>query len=121
MKYFLNDTHEWQYFTLLNQAQCCFGDVERKSMFYIFSSNVELYTKVGYFYDFQNNVIKRDGFKKIDVATSYKALIRLAFNLYNSNNKADVSETFEYLDSNNTTVAINAIKIRFAGLVVSEE
>jgi len=45
-----------------------------------------------------------------------KELIRLAFNLFNGNYKADVLNSFSGLDDDNFEIAINALIIRFKGL-----
>lgn len=46
-------------------------------------------------------------------SSSEKGLVKLAAALFNNHFKCDVNDAFWNLDSNNTAIAIEAIKIRF--------
>lgn len=89
------------------------GDTERKALFYILAGNDDLYNKVDYIYDFEDNSINTDCLEseEVDFCSSSRKLIKLAFNLYNSY-PADVIDTFYLLDNNNFNLALNAIKLR---------
>ena len=94
------------------------GDLERLSMFYILSNNEDLSSKINYIYDFDERSIKSDCLENenVDFCSSSKKLIRLAFNLFNGNYKADVLNSFSGLDDDNFEIAINALIIRFRGV-----
>lgn len=89
------------------------GDSERRSLFYILAGNDDLYSKVDFIYDFEDNSINPDCLEseEVDFCSSSRKLIKLAFNLYNSY-PADVIDTFYLLDNNNLNLALNAIKLR---------
>jgi hypothetical protein len=90
------------------------NDLERLSMFYILSSNNDLYSKINYIYDFDKRSIRPDCLEddNVDFCSSSRKLIRLAFNLYNGFS-AEVLNTFAGLDDNNFEIALNSLKIRF--------
>ncbi len=89
------------------------GDVERKAMFHIFSSNDDLYEMVDDLYDFRKNMIKPECLTKAKLTSSTRALIKLAFNLYNSRFEADVYQVLVYLGEKNLSTALTAMRIRF--------
>lgn len=110
-----------RYEELLQRASVKTGDQEHKALFYILAGNEELYNKINNIYDFNQGMIKHDLLEINEDSPDYitepsssgTKLLKLAFNLYNSQNKADVCDTFAGLDSNNFELAIQAIKIRF--------
>lgn len=97
-------------------------DREVDSMLYIFSENDSLYQKVEQIVDFENRSIKPSILESSILSSSEKALIRLAFNLFNGycNESNSVYFTpsliFWNLDSINTEIAINALRIRYQHL-----
>lgn len=99
---------------LLVKSNSTTSDLERLSMFYIFSGNDDLYNKVNFLYNFDENVIIADCLENChqDFSGSSKSLIRLAFNLFNGY-PGDINEIFQSLDSQNANLAINAIKLRY--------
>lgn len=99
---------------LLGLAESAPNDLERKALFYILSGNLDLYEKVDFIYDFEENSIRSECLEsgEVDFCSSSRKLIRLAYNLYNGYD-ADVLETFAALDENNFNLAMKAIKIRF--------
>ena len=107
-------THEQRLQELLAKDKTHPKDMERKAMFYILSGNDDLYSKVHHIYDFQENSIKSECLESdnVDLSSSARRLINLAFNLYNGL-PADVSDTFYLLDEDNSQLAIEAIKLRF--------
>jgi len=98
---------------LLERAGVDPSDLERKALFFIIAGNDDLYSKVDFIYDFEDNSINPDCLEseEIDFCSSSRKLIKLAFNLYNSY-PADVIDTFYLLDKNNFNLALNAIKLR---------
>ncbi len=102
-----------KYKELLKRDKTHQGDVERKAMFHIFSSNEDLYEMVDELYDFRENMIKPECLTKAKLTSSTRALIKLAFNLYNSRLKADVYQVLVYLGEKNLSTALAAMKIRF--------
>lgn len=112
---YLSREHKEEYERLLQMDKTNEGDTERKALFYILAGNKDLRTKgASCFYDFNNHVIKRDA-AELDYTSGSRALIDLAFNLYNEHpqgNHRSTLDLFSKLDSNNFFLAINALKIR---------
>ena len=110
-----------RYNELLEKDGTKAGDQERQALFFILAGNDELYNKIHNIYDFKGRMIKHDLLEVNEDSPDYIAepsssgtkLIRLAFNLYNSKNKADICDTFAGLDRSNFELALTAIKIRF--------
>lgn len=90
-------------------------DYERIAMWYIFAGNSDLYSKINYLYDFEDHSICPDAFESVDLSSGARALLVLAYNLYNgySGQPADVKQIMVPLDEENRKLAIEAIKIRF--------
>lgn len=93
-------------------------DLERQSLFYIiaYANEGDLYKKVNYIYDFEENCIKFDCLEgSIDLCSSAKALIHLGFNLFNgyAEGHCDVLSILCGLDDTNYQIAKKAIDIRF--------
>lgn len=107
--------HEDRFNELVKRDNTAEDDLERRSLFYILSGNLDLYNKVDYIYDFDERKIKSECLEseEIDFCSSSRKLIKLGYNLYNSSNSADVIDTFYILDDDNFELALNAIKLRF--------
>lgn len=103
-----------KYNELIVKANVHNSDLERKSLFWILANNPDLYSKINYIYDFEDNSIKLECLEEatVDFPSSSVRLIRLAFNLYNGY-PADVSDCLFVLDDENFEIAIKAIRIRF--------
>ena len=109
----------------MGKAQVHPEDRERKSLFYVLSGNQDLRTKdIKKIYDFKEGRLKiRPGEEErelpklpegLNLASSSRALLLLAVNLYNSSYESlSVSDTFRNLDRKNYLLALEAIKIRF--------
>lgn len=114
---FLNDSHKSNFQKLLFLSTLNTYDSERKSLLYLISGNNDIFVKKKHIYDFSNNHAIFKGFNQcnVDFCSSSKALIRLALNLFNgyTDKYTDPLNLLAYLDNNNCTLAINAIKIRF--------
>lgn len=89
-------------------------DIERKAMFCIIAGNEDLYKKVDFLYNFEDHEItpERIENREVDLCTSSKKLIGLAYNLFNGYD-ADVLDTFYSLDEDNFELALKALKLRF--------
>lgn len=115
---FLNDDQEKNFNELISQDKTNEKDVERKALFYIFAGNEDLYNKVNNFYDFEENSIRLEGFEEVDLTSSSRSLVELAFNLYNNYSHLDkemksVLDLFGDLDIENFELALQAIRVRF--------
>ena len=91
------------------------GDIERKALFHILANNVELYDMLHEIYDFKDHSIKPECLQSAKLTSATRSLVNLGFNLYNNYNKVTVYSVFVSLDSDNTQIALDAIKIRFVG------
>ena len=85
-----------------------------KALFLIFS-NDDLFGKVTHLYDFNEHSIKPESLENgdVDLSSSSRKLVKVAYNLYNGHYEADVLDTFAGLDDQNANLDIQAIKIRF--------
>lgn len=103
-----------RFLELLDRDGTHVKDLERKAMFYILSRNDDLYKKVNHIYDFKDHSIKPECLESsvVDLCSSSRRLIALAFNLYNGY-PADVSDTLFVLDEGNFEIAMNAMRMRF--------
>lgn len=103
-----------KYTELIERANVHQSDHERKSLFWILGNNSDLYSKINHIYDFEDNSIKIECLESsvVDLCSSSRRLIALAFNLYNGY-PADVSDTLFVLDKDNFEIAMKAIRIRF--------
>lgn len=118
MTTYLNKEHEERYKILIKKSGMIYEDREREALFYIVAGNPDLHKQVDKVYDFKKQQLccmREDGqvdFSNI-YASSSKALLLLAIQLYNSGTDITVDETFKYLDADNAQIALNAIKIRY--------
>lgn len=114
---FLNKDHENKLMDLINRDVAHPKDVERISLFYILAGNADLYMKSRSIYDFTNHQIESDCLQNgsVDLCSSSRALIKLAFNLFNSYQMdyASPMDLLSVLDTDNFLLAIESIKIRF--------
>ena len=109
----VKEKKDLRYQQLIERSGATPGDLERRALFHIISSNDELYSNVDSIYDFNENVIRTeclDG--EVYISSSSRKLIKLAYHLYNGY-ETSVLEVFSGLDDNNARLAIEAIKIRF--------
>ena len=101
---------------LVKRDQTHLEDIEWTALFWILAGNFDLFGKSKSIYDFKDHSIIPEVLEsdKVDFCSSSRALIQLAFNLFNSF-PADVMGTFRNLDDENYELALEAIKIRFKG------
>ncbi|OOP72815.1 DUF6075 family protein [Clostridium beijerinckii] len=122
---FLNKDHAVNFNELIQKDNTHPRDTERYSLFYIIAGNEDLFRKRKFLYDFESNGIKAncldDG--NVDLSSSAKALVRLAFNLFNSYEDKYTTpiDIFYSLDDKNYSLAMNSIDIRFGRGIESEK
>ena len=113
---FIDNIHKSRYLELLGIAGVSEYNLERQSLFYIISGNKDLYSKKNAIYDFYENAILSDCIisEKVDFCSSSKALIRLAYNLYNGYTDIHTNplDLLCWLDTENFFLAYQAILIR---------
>lgn len=113
---FTSKEHERRFLNLMISDNTYHDDTERQALWYIVSGNRDLYAKRHHLYDFNSHGIKPcldSG--AVDLCSSSRALVRLAFNLYNRYSGEDMApcDLFCNLDSGNMKLALNAIRLRF--------
>lgn len=113
---FIDNSHKGRYLNLIKSAGIYEYDRERQSLMYIISGNNDLYLKKDSIYDFYENVILSDCVisSKVDFCSSSRALIRLAFNLFNgyTDDYTNPLTLLCGLDSRNLLLAYQAILMR---------
>jgi len=115
---FLSKDHENKLMDLINRDSAYPKYLERISLFYILSGNDDLYIKSRSIYDFENHQIEPNCLQQdssIDLCSSSRALIKLAYNLFSSYqvNNTSPMDLLSILDTDNFWLAIESIKIRF--------
>ena len=114
---FQNREHEGNLLKLLVKDQSHPRDKERRALFYILAGNADLYSKADRIYDFNEHLIKleclNDG--SVDLCSSSRALVKLAYNLYNGYEDSDFSpmDIFSNLDTDNYHLAMESLNVRF--------
>lgn len=111
---FINDEHKKRFYNCLSKDKTHPGDIERISLFYILTCEVLWSKGIHNFYKFEQRLINSR--TKVDLSSGAKAMLKLAFHLYNDHNKLlqnSLVYTFSNLDETNKKVAINAINFRF--------
>lgn len=110
---FLSDKHEVRFDELILRDGAR-NDIERRVLFFIFAGSDDLYGKVNHLYDFEDRSIKPESLEgSVDLSSGARALVELAFNLYNSFGSPSVIDTFAPLDEDGRKLAVEAIKVRF--------
>lgn len=120
---FLSHDHEERFNELLERDNTRLKDNERQALFFVLSGNEDLFRKIDAFYDFEDHSIRPEGFNEVDLTSSTKALVELAFNLYNNYSHVEsemksVLDLFASLDENNFELALMAIRVRFNQIVM---
>ncbi len=101
---------------LLDKVGADANNPEHKSLFWIISQNKTFYKRANQIYDFNTNTILPECLVEETFSTSEKAMLRLAFNLYNGlmSHNNDVADIFSVLDDHNFEICIEAIRKRFS-------
>jgi len=82
--YFMNEDHAYNFQNMILQDKTHVNDRERFALFYILGGNEDLFLKRSHVYDFKLHEINPDVLTsgEADFCSSSKALIRLAYNLF---------------------------------------
>lgn len=120
---FLSSEHEERFNRLVDRDNTHLKDSERKALFFIFAGNDDLYSKVEALYDFEEHCIVAEGFDKVDLTSSARGLVELAFNLYNNYSHIEgkmksVLDIFASLDEDNFELALMGIRFRFNRIIM---
>lgn len=119
---FLNNEHKERYYEYIERDKTSDFDIERKSMFYILSSDDSIYNRIDLLYDFTDHSISFESYFKIQnlLSSSHSKMVYLAYQLYNNFKLQDfdrkeltITEIFGALDEENFKVCINALNMRF--------
>ena len=117
--YFLNEDHAYNFQNMILKDRTHPSDLERMSLFYILGGNEDLFMKRQHIYDFANHEINPEVLStgQVDLCSSSKALIRLAYNLFNGYEDEYTTpiDLFCNLDRKNYLVAKGGIDMRFNG------
>ncbi|MCM3624346.1 DUF6075 family protein [Brevibacillus borstelensis] len=110
---FLFPEHQERYEQFIRRDGTHTKDRERQALLYVFAGYEALGNRIDHFYDFEGRMIRPEGFEEVDLTSGSKALVKLAFNLYNNYPCGTVVDLFANLDERNRQLAVEAIKIRF--------
>lgn len=115
--YFLNKDHAYNFQNMILQDKTHPRDAERMTLFYIIGGNEDLFTKRKHIYDFKNHEINPEVLNngEVDLCSSSKALVRLAYNLFNGyeDRYTTPRDLFYNLDRKNFLVAKGGMDMRF--------
>lgn len=115
--YFLNEDHAYNFQNMILKDKTHSNDRERFALFYVIGGSEDLFLKIRHIYNFKNHEINpyvlTSG--EVDLCSSSKALVRLAYNLYNGfdDNFSTPYDLFRILDTRNFLIAKGAIELRF--------
>lgn len=117
--YFLNKDHAYNFQNMILQDKTHPRDTERMALFYILGGNEELFMKRKHIYDFKNHEVYTDILSQSEreLSDSSKALIRLAYNLYNGyeDQHTGIKEILATLDQTNMDLVQGSIDIYING------
>lgn len=111
--YFSFPEHQVRFEQFIEQDGTHPNDRERQALFYVFAGYRDLGDRIEHFYDLEARMIRPEAFEVVDLTSSSRALVELAFNLYNNYQCRTVVELFASLDERNRRLEVEAIKIRF--------
>lgn len=113
MERFKDDQHRARFQAMWRKAARPEEDLEWKSALFVLSS----LEKEGLDDCIRDGSIDFDVLYQLanDWSTSEKALCRLAHELYNSRGNITISQLFRDLDTDNTQVALEALRLRYFG------
>ncbi|WP_339179277.1 DUF6075 family protein [Paenibacillus sp. FSL R5-0701] len=111
--HFHSEEHERRFKQLCERDETNIKDIERHSLFYIFSGTELLYKNIEMLYDFEDHTIRLEAYNQTFLTGGTRSLIDLAFSLYGSEAECEVRFLFNTLDDRNSILALQAIKYRF--------
>ena len=104
---FLDPNHHLRFSILVDRDRTKENDIERRAMFYLFAGVSELYDKVNHLYDFDRQWILPEVLEDestVDLTSSMRTLVKLAYNLYNGYPSDTVLDTFSLVRSRSTRI-----------------
>ena len=117
---FQNEIHKERFVSLSNKLikenHITFKiDAYYSSLFYIISSNKDLFNMNEKIFDFKNRSIKSDVLNDEALTGTTRRLLSLGFELFTNRSWGDMSiiDIFDYLDEYSFEVAIIALRLRF--------
>lgn len=118
---FLNEDHALNFQNMILKDNTHPMDQERFALFYILGSNEDLFLKRSHIYDFKDHSIIAEILTEptVDLCSSQKSLVRLAFNLYNGyeDSHTNPRDILKNLDPDNCFVAMQAMQLSFGRLI----
>ncbi|MBT2282202.1 hypothetical protein J7E78_01370 [Paenibacillus polymyxa] len=114
---FHSDEHKRRFNDLCERDKTNIKDVERRSLFYIFSGAELLHRNIEMLYNFEDHTIRLEAYNEAFLSGGTRSLVDLAFSLYGSDAECEIRYLFNTLDDRNSILALQAIKYRFQILV----
>lgn len=111
--HFQSKEHERRFVELCERDKTNVKDIERRSLFYIFSEAELLYKNIDLLYNFEDHAIRLEVYEQAFLTSGTRSLVDLAFHLYGSDAECEIRYLFNTLDHHNSILALNAIKYRF--------
>lgn len=87
---FRSDEHKRRFNDLCERDKTNIKDIERCSLFYIFSGTELLYKNIEMLYDFEDHTIRLEAYNQAFLTGGTRSLIDLAFSLYGSEAECEV-------------------------------
>ena len=112
----LDPNHHLRFSILVDRDRTKENDIERRVMFFLFAGYSELYEKVNHLYDFDRQLILPEVLEDestVDLTSSMRTIVKLAYNLYNGFSSESFLDTFTVLDGEKRFLVMSAIKYRF--------
>lgn len=112
---FLDTDHEENFEKMMSINETKYIDRERVSLFYILSSINKFRSSTDHYYSFDSRAINREALSG-KLSSGEYALLQLAYHLFTWSNDFEATpiNTFSNLDNKFSTIALNAIKLRFS-------
>lgn len=112
---FRDNDHKQRFLEILTRMKT--SDVYNASIAYLFALDTNINDKrLAECFDFENNSIKPQVLEASWLTGTDRRTLKLAFNLWNDHHKADVADSFGYIDSDNIEYLFEAIRIRFGAV-----
>ncbi|WP_091013351.1 DUF6075 family protein [Paenibacillus amylolyticus] len=111
--HFHSKEHEIGFKQFCERDKTNMKDVERRSLFYIFSGSELLHRNIEMLYHFEDHTIRLEAYNEAFLTGGTRSLVDLAFSLYGSDAECEIRYLFNTLDDRNSVLALQAIKYRF--------
>ncbi|WDM21275.1 DUF6075 family protein [Paenibacillus polymyxa] len=100
--HFHSDQHKRWFKQLCERDNTNIKDIERRSLFYVFSGVELLYKNIEMLYNFEDHTIRLESYNQAFLTGGTRSLVDLAFNLYGSDAECEVRYLFSALDDRNS-------------------